>query len=266
MRRWTDEEINRFARRGLGVLVLVALVVSAAGWLSDDDPVEEPSVHAEALIGAEFDARPRSEFDLPETTNAPTTTVSLLAADVLERPPFSLGSSSTTTIEAPETSPSTTTSAPSPATTSTIAAVTTTGVTTTTLSATTTTVPPTTTTTVASTTTTTLLQSPEIFLEEFTGDVEGAQIEWYVEVEIQLGVTTGSPVGALVDLSWTGATDGEGTHEVTDPDGLRFTLGPFDGGSVTVTVTSVLLDGFVYEPGSNETPATITLFAPSEDD
>jgi hypothetical protein len=234
------EQINRIAQWGI-VALLGVFAVTAGVQIASESANEQavtsafipPAELANASIGAGF-----------TTTLPPTSSVTTPAT------------TTTTQIETNSTS----TSIPEPSSTTSV----TTASTTTTISP-----PPTTTTSTpppSTTTTTTIAKVTALFIDGFSGKASSGDDGWEVEFVISLGATVDGSERASVVVTWSGSTVGQRVVTTGGSGTAQFTVGSFNGASVTFAITSVkpLVSGWEYAPELNTASAALTVVAPTD--
>ena len=273
-----SDPINRFARLGVAVLLVLAGVVLGARWAAGNDTESGEAAaqmgRVEAAGASQLTSVSTTTATLPPPpqTSVDSTTTSVPAPRVaspvtVTRVP--LTTTTTTPTTTTTTRPPTTTTATPTTTTTTPTTTTTTPTTTTTTTPTTTTTTPTTTTTSTTTTTTTTTTVPEVrglFVARFRAAAQGDPTDWDVRLTIDLGATTDGPRSAGVTVTWSGAETGEAVLTSGGGGRARDTLGPFTGESITFTITDVQGEGWEYLPELNQASTSVTVEAPEADD
>ncbi len=252
MRHWTDEQINRYARWGVvaivAVVVLAVLVVAAIDSLGSRRDTE--------VLSAQTEAPETTQPAAEEGPVAPAASTSGASGSARLETRTAAALTSTTSITPGQTTlpDSTTVADATTSSTSTTPTTTTTSIQPTTITvSTTTTVPATTTRPIEG-----------VFVTRFSAVSEGTSDDWTVTLLIDLGVTSGSPGGATVSVTWSGPAEGAGSFVANGGGKIRAGLGPFEGGPLEVRITGVLLSGYEYQPEHDTVPSSLIVFPPAD--
>jgi hypothetical protein len=103
-----------------------------------------------------------------------------------------------------------------------------------------------------------------LFVEKFEGHEHGDEEAWEAHIKIEIRSEDGErPGAAVVVVAWRGPDGGSVSLEANKDGNIDERIGPFSTPTVELTITRVVLEGYVYRPDLNAVPSSIVVEGPS---